>query len=129
MAYVTTEKSTGLCGCNGETWVPLMSDPASHAACSTLKENNCKGKRDNSKKITSELAFPRWNPESNDGNGAWEAITWTYGGIPALSGDARECGYVCNLGFHPGVNNPEGWQMGGCKACSNIANKYAWRSA
>ena len=129
MAYVQTGGVSGLCGCNGERWLPLTADPLSHGVCVELQKSSCSGQKPNTRVITSEVALPRWNSESNNGDGEWQSVVWTYGGIPALSGSTKECGYECNLGFHPGVDNPSGWQMGGCKACTDIANKFAWKSA
>ena len=72
MAYVQTGGVSGLCGCNGERWLPLTADPLSHGVCVELQKSSCSGQKPNTRVITSEVALPRWNSESNNGDGEWQ---------------------------------------------------------
>ena len=124
MAYVKAWGKTGLCGCNGAERVPLSSDPSTHGVCVDMKQRACTGWAQNTIKTTPNQALPKWNPELKAGDGGWEDVKWVYGGIQYPGSTGKECGYTCQTGYHAGADFPDGWQMWGCKACTEIANRY-----
>lgn len=124
MAYVKAWGKSGLCGCNGAERVPLSSDPSTHGVCVNMKQRACTGWVANAVWSTPDQALPKWNPELKAGDGGWEDVKWVYGGIQYPGSTGKECGYTCQTGYHAGADFPDGWQMWGCKACTEIANRY-----
>ena len=124
MAYVKAWGKSGLCGCNGAERVPLSSDPSTHGVCVNMKQRACTGWVANAVWSTPGQALPKWNPELKAGDGGWEDVKWVYGGIQYPGSTGKECGYTCQTGYHAGADFPDGWQMWGCKACTEIANRY-----
>ena len=124
IAYVKAWGKTGLCGCNGAERVPLSSDPSTHGVCVDMNQRDCTGWAQNTIKTTPGQALPKWNPELKAGDGGWEDVKWVYGGIQYPGSTGKECGYTCQTGYHAGADFPDGWQMWGCKACTEIANRY-----
>ena len=124
MAYVKVWGKSGLCGCNGAERVPLSSDPSTHGVCVNMNQRACTGWAQNTIETTPTQALPKWNPELNEGDGGWEDVKWVYGGIQYPGSTGKECGYTCQTGYHAGADFPDGWQMWGCKACTEIANRY-----
>lgn len=58
----------------------------------------------------------RWNDEL----GKWEDPQWTFN---TQLGDGQ---YVCGVGYHPGLDNPNGVFTGDCRACTPITNQSKW---
>ncbi len=126
-AGMTSYAGRVFCGCNGKEWVPLSSDmtPKKVAACKSLMVKSCVGNLNTDLNATNKWvasASPQWNQESEQ----WEPIGWKYSSKDKL--DA--CEYNCKIWFHPGANDPEGWlQIWACKACSEVTNKFKWKTA
>lgn len=126
LAGITSYAGDVFCGCNGKEWIPLTSDmtPEKIAACKNLGKENCVGEVNTNANKWAPSAYPRWNHELDQ----WEPIGWKYSSKdPNTLGD---CEYNCKLWFHPGANDPEGWlQLWACKACSEVMNKFRWKTA
>lgn len=126
-AGVTSYAGSVFCGCDGKEWIPLTSDmtPEKVAACKTLGKVKCIGTINTDSNATNmweSSAYSRWNHESDKR----EPMGWKYSSKDKLGA----CEYNCKIWFHPGANDPEGWlQVWACKACSEVVNKFRWKTA
>ena len=126
-AGVTSYAGSVFCGCDGKEWIPLTSDmtPEKVAACKTLGKVKCIGTINTDSNATNmweSSAYSRWNHESDKR----EPMGWKYSSRDKLGA----CEYNCKIWFHPGANDPEGWlQVWACKACSEVVNKFRWKTA
>lgn len=126
-AGVTSYAGSVFCGCDGKEWIPLTSDmtPEKVAACKTLGKVKCIGTINTDSNATNmweSSAYSRWNHESDKR----EPMGWKYSSKDKLGA----CEYNCKIWFHPGANDPEGWlQVWACKACSEVTNKFKWKTA
>lgn len=126
-AGVTSYAGSVFCGCDGKEWIPLTSDMTSEkvAACKTLGKVKCIGTINTDSNATNmweSSAYSRWNHESDKR----EPMGWKYSSKDKLGA----CEYNCKIWFHPGANDPEGWlQVWACKACSEVVNKFRWKTA
>lgn len=132
MAYVHVGGKSGFCGCNGQVWVPLTADPSIQAVCINMQKSPCAGPEPLNANKGATLTLPVWNPDADNGNGAFIPKSWSY----TNANPKAECSYDCIIGFHPGENNPEGKHPNGaCKPCSHFSNRYVaganngWKSA
>lgn len=126
-AGVTSYAGSVFCGCDGKEWIPLTSDmtPERVAACKTLGKVKCIGTINTDSNATNmweSSTYSRWNHESDKR----EPMGWKYSSKDKLGA----CEYNCKIWFHPGANDPEGWlQVWACKACSEVVNKFRWKTA
>lgn len=132
MAYVHVGGKSGFCGCNGQTWVPLTADPSIQAVCINMQKSPCAGSQPLNANKGAEIHLPLWDPNANNGDGAFMPKNWMY----TNASPKAECTYDCQIGYHPGQNNPEGKHLdGACKACSSIDRRYTagahngWKTA
>ena len=137
IAYIKNWNSAWLCGCNGDSWVPLSIDPVTQYACAKAGSawtTNCLWNPLNAIPKTSNWKL-RWYPDGNNWSWEWKYPNWTYGGVESWIGGDRECVYTCKVWYAPrtgdtSINwNPVGWFTWSCVQCTEIENRDKWRSA
>lgn len=137
IAYIENWNNVWLCGCNGETWVPLSIDSFTQYACAKAGSawtTNCLWNPANTERKPSNWKL-RWYSDGNSWSWEWKYPNWTYGGAESSVGGDRECVYTCKAWYAPRTGdastnwNPVGWFTWSCVQCTEIANRDKWRTA
>ena len=137
IAYIENWNNVWLCGCNGETWVPLSIDSFTQYACAKAGSawtTNCLWNPSNTERKPSNWKL-RWYSDGNNWSWEWKYPNWTYGGAESSVGGDRECVYTCKAWYAPRTGdastnwNPVGWFTWSCVQCTEIANRDKWRTA
>ena len=137
IAYIENWNNVWLCGCNGETWVPLSIDSFTQYACAKAGSQwttNCLWNPANTERKPSNWKL-RWYSDGNNWSWEWKYPNWTYGGAESSVGGDRECVYTCKAWYAPRTGdvstnwNPVGWFTWSCVQCTEIANRDKWRTA
>ena len=136
IAYINNWISAWLCGCNGNAWVPLSIDPFTQYVCASgsLSTTNCEWNPTWVIKNTSKKWTLRWHSDGNNWSWGWKYPDWTYGGVESPIGGGRECSYTCLTWYAPRTGDsstnwdPTGWFTWNCVPCTDIEDKYQWKT-